>query len=159
MKKIIILLLCCGVLIGMVGCGGNTAPPPTESQPTMVSEMVITETPTETTPPVAAVEPTEKEKEPSPTENTNQATKPTVTTTEPTITAKPKDEPKPTTSQKPTGLLAAENTDKNSCITISEDIRFGGGGRQSSDLSALYGRSGQDGNLYVYAAGRLRRQL
>ena len=64
MKKIIILILCCGVLIGMVRCGGNTAPPPTESPPTTVSETVITETPLETTPPVTAVEPTEKEKEP-----------------------------------------------------------------------------------------------
>ena len=54
MKKIIILLLCCGVLIGMVGCGGNTAPPPTESPPTTVSETIITETPTETTPPATA---------------------------------------------------------------------------------------------------------
>lgn len=26
MKKIIFLLLCCGVIIGMIGCGGNTAP-------------------------------------------------------------------------------------------------------------------------------------
>ena len=25
MKKLIILLLCCGVLVSMVGCGGNTA--------------------------------------------------------------------------------------------------------------------------------------
>ena len=120
MKKIIILLLCCGVLIGMVGCGGNTAPPPTESQPTMVSEMVITETPTETTPPVAAVEPTEKEKEPSPTENTNQATKPTVTTTEPTTKAKPKEESKPTVTTKPTEPSAAETPTENGCITIVE---------------------------------------
>ncbi len=51
MKKIIILLLCCGLLIGMVGCGGNTAPPPTESPPTTISETMITETPTETIPP------------------------------------------------------------------------------------------------------------
>ena len=57
MKKIIILLLC-GVLVGMVGCGGNTAPP-TESPPTTVSEMIITETSVETTPPITAVKPTE----------------------------------------------------------------------------------------------------
>ncbi len=38
MKKIIILLLCCGVLLSMVGCGCNTAPPSTESPPTTVSE-------------------------------------------------------------------------------------------------------------------------
>ena len=62
MKKIIILLLSCGLLVSMVGCGGNTAPPSTESPPTTVSKMVITKTPTETTPPVTAVEPTKKKK-------------------------------------------------------------------------------------------------
>ena len=87
MKKTIILLLCCGVLVSMVGCGGNTAPPPAESPPTMVSETVITEPPAETTPPVTAVAPTEKEKEPVPTESKEQATEPKVTTTEPTKTA------------------------------------------------------------------------
>ena len=56
MKNIILFLLCCGVIASMVGCGGNTAPPPTESPPITVSETVITETP-----PVTAVEPTEKE--------------------------------------------------------------------------------------------------
>ena len=81
MKKIIILLLCCGVLIGTVGCGYNTAPPPTESPPTTVSETIITETPTETTPPVTAVKPKEKRTEPVPTENKNQATEPTTTAT------------------------------------------------------------------------------
>lgn len=104
MKKIIILLLCCGVIISMVGCGDNTAPPPTVSPPTTVSETVITETPTKTIPPVTAVEPTEKEKEPLPTETTE----PTVTVTEPTITAKPKEEPKPTEITKPS---AAKNTE------------------------------------------------
>ena len=84
MKKLIILLLYCGVLVSMVGCGSNTAPLPTESPPTTVSETKITETPTETTPPVATVEPTEKEKEPVPTVSKDQATEPTVTTTEPT---------------------------------------------------------------------------
>ena len=108
MKKIIILLLCCGVLVSMVGCGGNTAPPPTESPPTTVSETIITETPTEITPPVAAVEPTEKEKEPTPTESKTQATKPTVTATEPTTTAKPKEETKPAMTTKPTESSAAE---------------------------------------------------
>ena len=58
MKKIIILILCCGALISMVRCGGNTTPPSTESPPKTASETVITETPTETTPPVTAVEPT-----------------------------------------------------------------------------------------------------
>ena len=102
-KKIILLLLCCGVLVSMVGCGGNTAPPPTESPHTTVSE-IITETP-----PVAAVEPTEKEKEPAPTESTDRAAEPTVTTTEPT-TAKPKEEPKPTAIPKPTEPSATETT-------------------------------------------------
>jgi len=90
MKKIIYLLLCCGVLVGMVGCGGDTAHPPTESPPIMVSEKVITETP-----PTTAVEPTEKEKEPTPTESKNQATEPTVTVIVPTTTQQ-KEEPKPT---------------------------------------------------------------
>ena len=120
MRKIIILLLCCGVLIGIVGCGGNTAPPPTESPPTTVSETIITETPTETTPPVAAVKPTEKGKEPTPTESKAQATEPTVTATELTTTAKPTEEPKPTATQKPTEPSAAENTKENGCITIVE---------------------------------------
>ena len=110
MKKIIILLLCCGMLISMVGCGGNTAPPPTESPPTTVSETIITETPTETTPPVTAVEQTEKEKEPVPTESKTQATEPTTTVTEPTTTAKPVEESKPTATPKPTESSAAENT-------------------------------------------------
>ena len=114
MRKIIILLLCCGVLVSMAGCGGNTAPPPTT-----VSETIITETPTETTPPTTAVEPTEKEKEPTPTENKAQVTEPTTTATEPTITAKPKDEPKLTTT-KPTEPSVAENTEENGCITIVE---------------------------------------
>ena len=45
MKKTTILLLCSGVLVSMVGCGGNTAPLPTESPPIMVSETAITVTP------------------------------------------------------------------------------------------------------------------
>lgn len=119
MRKIIILLLCCVVLVGMVGCGGNTAPPPTESPPTTVSETIITEPPTETTPPITAVEPTEKEKEPPPTDRADQTTEPTVIATEPT-TAKPKDEPKPTATTKPTESSAAENPKDNGCITIVE---------------------------------------
>ena len=105
MRKIIILLLCCGVLISMVGCGGNTAQPSTESPPTIASETVITETPTETTPPVRAVEPTEKEKDPLPTENKEQATEPTTTVTKPTK------ETKPTATTKPTESSAAENAE------------------------------------------------
>ena len=119
MKKIIILLLCCGVLVSMVGCGGNIVPPPSESPPTTVSETIITERSTETTPPVAAVEPTEKEKEPTPTESEDQATEPTVTTTEP-ITTQPKEEIKPMVTTKPTEPSVAENTEENECITIVE---------------------------------------
>ena len=122
MKKIILLLLCCGVLIGMVGCGGNTAPPPTESPPITVSEMIITETPTETQPPTTAVEPTEEEKEPTSTESKEQATEPTVTAKEPTATAteKPKEETKPTAATKSTESSAAETPKDNGCITIME---------------------------------------
>ena len=120
MKKIIILLLCYGLLVSMVGCGGNTAPSPTESPPTTVSETIITETPTETTPPVTAVEPTDKEKEPVPTESKTQATEPTTTATAPTTTSKPTEEPKPTTTEKQTEPSAAENTEENGCITIVE---------------------------------------
>ena len=119
MKKIIILLLCCGVLVSMVGCGGNTAPP-TESPPTTVSETVITETTTEIIPPVTAVEPTEKEKEPVPTVSMDQATEPTVTATEPTTTEKPKEETKPTATEKQTEPSAAEKPKDNGCITIVE---------------------------------------
>ena len=116
MRKLIILLLCCGVLVSTAGCGGNTAPPPTENPPTTVLETVITETP-----PVAAVEPTEKEKEPTPTESKNQKTEPTTTVTEPTtVTEKPKEESKPTVTTKPTESSAAETTTENGCITIVE---------------------------------------
>ena len=108
MKKTIILLLCCGVLISVVGCGGNTAPPPIESPPTKVAETAITESFTETTPPVAAVEPTEKEKEPTSTERQEQATEPTSTI--PAPTTKPKEETTPTVTTKPTEPSAAENT-------------------------------------------------
>ena len=68
---------------------------------------------------MAAVEPTEKEKETPPTESKAQAAEPTVTTTEPKTT-KPKDEPKPTITQKPTGSSAAENPKDNGCITTVE---------------------------------------
>ena len=111
MKKIIILLLCCGVLASMVGCGGNTAPPPTESPPKTVSETVLTEAPNETIPPVTAVEPTEEGKDHLPPVSEAQATEPIVTITAPTTTAKPKDEPKPTAISNPTEPSAAENTE------------------------------------------------
>lgn len=110
MRKLIILLLCCGLIISMVGYGGNTAPPPAESPPTTVLKTIITETPTETTLPVAAVEPTEKE-EHTLTESADQATEPTTTTPEPTITAKLKEESKPTATTKTTEPSAAENTE------------------------------------------------
>ena len=109
MKKIIILLLCCGVLVSMVGCGDNTAPPPTESPPTTVSETTITEVPTETIPPTTMVKPTEKEKEPPPTDRADQATETTKTATETPTTAKPKEESKATVTTKPTEPSAAEN--------------------------------------------------
>ena len=79
MKKIIILILCCGVLISMIGCGGNTAPLPTESPPIPVSKTIITEPTTKTAPPTAAVEPTEKEKEAVSIESQEQADEPTST--------------------------------------------------------------------------------
>ena len=120
MKKIILLLLCCGVLVFMVGCGGNIASPPAENPPTTVSETIITETNIETTPPVTAVKPTEKEKEPIPTESAVQATKPTVTATEPPTTAKPTEETKPTATTKPIESSATEKTEKSGCITIVE---------------------------------------
>ena len=110
MKKIIFLLICCGVLIGMVGCCGNTASPPTESPPTMVSETITKETSTETTTPTTAVEPTEKETEPSSTESKVQTTEPTTTATEPTTTVQPKEETKPPATTKPTESSAAETT-------------------------------------------------
>ena len=120
MKKIIILLLCCGVLVSMVGCGGNIASPPAENPPTTISETVITELPTETIPPITAVEPTEEEKEPTPTESKAQATEPTVSATEPTTTAKATEEPKSTVTTKPTESSTAENPKDNGCITIVE---------------------------------------
>jgi len=119
MKKIIILLLCCGVLISMVGCGGNPAPPPTESPTTTVSETIITETPAETTPPVTAEDPTEKEKELPTTVCADQTTEPITTATEPTM-EKLKEEFKPTSTTKQTESSAAETPKENGCITIAE---------------------------------------
>lgn len=123
MRKLIILLLCCGVLVSMAGCGGNTAPP-INSPPTTVSEAVITEIPSVTT-----VEPTEEEKELPPTESEYQAAEPTVTATEPTttVTEKPNEEIKPTAPAKPTESSAAEITEpkieepskaKETCVGI-----------------------------------------
>ncbi len=106
MKKIIILLLCCGALISMVGCGGNTAPPPTESSPKTISETVITESPAETTPSITTVEPAEIEKEPLPTESKHQATEPALTATEPIMTTE-----KPMQTTKSSEPSAVENTE------------------------------------------------
>ena len=112
MRKLIILLLCCGVLISIVGCGVATAPPPTESLPTTVSKMITTETPPEIIPPVTAVEPTKKEKEPVPTESKEQATEQTVTT--PITTKKPTEEIKKSeiknTSEKNSTTQTVETT-------------------------------------------------
>ena len=124
MNKTIILLLCYGVLVSMVGCGDNTAPLPTESLPTTVTETIITETPIEATPPIAAVEPTEKETEPPPTESEVRATKPTVTTTEPTTAAEEKKEPKSTITTEPTSPPATESAEENikTVPTITEPV-------------------------------------
>ena len=111
MKKIIILLLCCGVLVSMAGCGGNTALPPAESPPTTVSETIITEVPIETTPPVTTVEPTEKEKEPTPTESKDQVTEQTVTAREPTEETKPIE----------TAKLTEKNTGEEKVTSITEE--------------------------------------
>lgn len=87
MRKLIIRLLCCGVLIGMLGCGGNTATLSTESPPTTVLEMIITETPY-----MAEVE--QIEKEPVSIEMQKQASEATLTAS--TTTVKPTEETEPT---------------------------------------------------------------
>lgn len=124
MKKFIILLLRCGVLVNIVGCDGYTAPPPAESPPITATETIITETPIETTPPITAVEPTEKKTEPHPSESEIQATKPTVTTTEPTTAAEEKKESKPTVTTEPTSPPATETTEENAktVSTIPEPV-------------------------------------
>ena len=117
MKKAIILLLCCGVLVSMVGCGGNTASPPADdSPPTMVLETVIKETPTETIPLTTAVEPTEKEKELASTERNAQVTDPT--TTSPTATVEPTEETKPAEITKTT----VTNTSEEKVVSRVEEI-------------------------------------
>lgn len=117
MKKIIILVLCCGVFVSMVGCGGNTASPPADdSPPTMVLETVIKETPTETIPLTTAVKPTEKEKEPVLTERNAQAIDPTTTST--TATVEPTEETKPTETTKTT----VTNTSEEKVVSQAEEI-------------------------------------
>ena len=97
MKKLIILLLCCRVLVSMVGCGINTAQLTTESPPKTVAKTLTTETTTEITPPVTTVKPTEQEKEPIHTESEDHVTEPTGFATEPTTT-RPTEETTTTTS-------------------------------------------------------------
>ena len=109
MKKTIILLLCCGVLVSMVGCGGNTAPPPIESPSTKVSATTIPDVPIKTIPPTA-VEPAEKEKEPTAIERENRETEAPTTTHAPTTTEKSKEKTEPTETVKVTEPSATENT-------------------------------------------------
>ena len=106
MRKLIILLLCCGVLASMVGCGGNTAPPSMESSPTTVTETTVTEVATERISPTTSVEQTEKEKEPVSIESNAQVTDPTTTST--TATVEPTEETKPTETTKTTVTNTAE---------------------------------------------------
>ena len=123
MKKIIILLLCCGVLIGTVGCGGNAAPPPTESPLTTVSETAITKTPTETALPVTAVKPTEEEKESThPTKETAPSTTPQLTESETTKDDPPKEEPKSET--KPQKVIDPKPTEKPTPFDIEHWIAY-----------------------------------
>ena len=106
------------MIASMVGCGGNTAPPPTESAPTTVSETIMMETPLGTTPPVTAIEPTEKEKEPVPTESKAQATEPTVTATE--HTEETKTAATSTAEEKTTHPIKETATNTPSQLTESE---------------------------------------
>ena len=104
MRKLIILLLCCGVLISMVGCGGNTAPPYTESLSSFALEIIMTETPHTTT-----VEPTEKETVSI--ESQEQASEPTFTA--PMTTKKPTEEINPS---------EATNTPEEKVVLQVEEI-------------------------------------
>ena len=85
MRKLIILLLCCGMLVSMVGCGGNTATPPTESSSSIALKIIMTETLYTTT-----LEPTEKEKVTDSIESQEQTSEPT--STAPQTTKKPTEE-------------------------------------------------------------------
>lgn len=104
MRKIIILLLCCGMIASIVGCGGNTAPPPTVSPPTTVSKTIITETL-----PAKSVAPTEKETVSI--ESQEQASEPTFTA--PMTTKKPTEEIKPS---------EATNTPEEKVVSQVEEI-------------------------------------
>lgn len=122
MRKLIILLLCCRVLVSMVGCGGNTTPPPTECPSTTVSEMVIAETP-----PITAVEPTEKEKALVSAERKEQATVQIVTipiTTKKPIEEIPHSETENTSEEndtfqtiETTSSIALQNTESETTVT------------------------------------------
>lgn len=105
MKKLIILLLCCGGIIDVVGCGGDTAQPHPESPQITVSETAITETP-----PVTLVTPTEKETVSI--ESQKQASESTPTT--PTTTVKSTEEIK---SSKATNISAENDTSQTVEIT------------------------------------------
>lgn len=110
MRKLIILLLCCGVLIGMLGCGGNTETPSTESPPTTVLEMIITETPH-----MAEVE--QIEKEPVSIEMQKQASEPTLTAS--TTTVKPIGETK---STKTTKMVVTKMVEEKGASQVEEKV-------------------------------------
>ena len=111
MRKLIILLLCCGGFISMVGCGGNTALPSTESSSSIALEIITPETPL-----TMAVEPTEKEKGFVSTERNVQVTIPT--TTSPTATLEPSEESKPAGTTKTT----VANTSEKKVVSQVEEI-------------------------------------
>ena len=105
MKKIIILLLCCGMLISMVGCGGNTAPPSTESLSSIALEIITPETQHTTT-----VEPTEKESVSI--ESHEQASEPIIA--EPTTTV--------TSTEKTTPSEATNTSQENIASQVVETV-------------------------------------
>ena len=122
MRKIAILLLCCGVLVSMVGCGSNTAPPIMESSPPTVAKMLTTETTSKITPPETAVEPTEQEKEPVPTEDKEPATETTVTATEPTTLPTEKATTTVTSTAEETVTTPIEETVKITPPQLTESV-------------------------------------
>ena len=127
MRKLIILLLCCGVLISMVGCGDTTAPLPTESPPTTVSEMIITETPHMT-------EVEQIEKEPVFIEMQKQASEPTLTAS--TTTVKPTEETKPTKTTKTTVTNTAE---EKGASQVEEKVTSETSPKEESKIESIQG--------------------
>ena len=105
MRKIIILLFCCGVLVSMAGCGGNTAPPSTESLSSIALEIITPETQHTTT-----VEPTEKESVSI--ESHEQASEPIIT--EPTTTV--------TSTEKTTPSEATNTSQENIASQVAETV-------------------------------------